>query len=73
MEISRELGWAILFLIPKGNTDTWGIGLLESLWRVVEAIVDTCLRPSFCLHDILQCFRAGKGTRSAIFELKLAQ
>ena len=27
--VPRELGWAILVLISKGNTDTRGIGLLE--------------------------------------------
>ena len=26
--IPRELGWMILFLIPKGDRDTRGIGLL---------------------------------------------
>ena len=27
-DIPRELGWTILALIPKGNMDTRGIGLL---------------------------------------------
>ena len=30
-EIPQELGWTVLVLIPKGTTDTWGIGLLETL------------------------------------------
>ena len=30
-DIPREIGWKILVLIPKGKTDTRGIGLLESL------------------------------------------
>ena len=37
-EILIELGWKILVLLPKGNTDTQVIGLLETLWTVVEAI-----------------------------------
>ena len=39
----QELGWMIMVLILKGTTDTRGIGLLETLWKVVEALIDTCL------------------------------
>ena len=42
-EIPRELGWTILVLISNVNTDTLRIGLLETLWKVVESIVDTRL------------------------------
>ena len=34
-EIPQELGWTVLVLIPKGSTDTWVIGLLETLWKAV--------------------------------------
>ena len=34
----------ILVLIPKGNTDNRSIVLLEFLWKVVEADIDTLLR-----------------------------
>ena len=67
------MGWKVLVLIPKGNTDTRGIGLLEFLWKVVEAIIDTHLRASVRLHDILHGFRIGKGTGKVILDLKLAQ
>ena len=50
--IPMELGWNILVLIPKGNADTRGIGLMESLWKVVEAIIDTHLMESVRLHDV---------------------
>ena len=36
-----ELSWTILVLLPKVQTDTSGIGLLEVLWKVVEAIIHT--------------------------------
>ena len=42
--IPQELGWTILVLISKGNTDTQGIGILETIWKVVEAIVNTRLQ-----------------------------
>ena len=58
--IPGELGWKNIVLIPKGNTDIRGIGILKFLWRVVEALVETRLRASACLHDILHEFRTGK-------------
>ena len=53
--------------------DTHGIGLLESLWNLVEEIIDTCLRESFHLHDSLHGLSAERGTVSSILELNLAQ
>ena len=37
----KELRWTVLFLIPKGTTNKRGISLVETLWKVVEALVDT--------------------------------
>ena len=61
MEIMRELGRTILFLIPKGNTYTRGIGLLEMLWKIVKAIIDTCLWDSIQFHNLLHKFCVGRG------------
>ena len=43
----------ILVLIPKGNIDTWGIGLIELLRKVVEAIIEICLRTNVCIHRVV--------------------
>ena len=72
-EILMEMVWMILVLIPKGNTDTRRIGLLELLWKVVEAIIDTRLRESFFLHNALHRFCAGRGMGTAILKLNLEQ
>ena len=40
------MGWKILVLIPRGATNTIGIDLLETLWKVVDALIDTNLRAS---------------------------
>ena len=58
---------------PKGNTDTWGIGLLELLWKVVEAIIDTCLRASVHIHNTIHRLRAGRGIGTSTLEIKLEQ
>ena len=42
----QELGWTVLFMIPKGATNTRGIGLLDTMWKVVEALINTCLYSS---------------------------
>ena len=72
-DIPQELGWMILVLIPKGTTDTRGIGLMETLWKVVEVLIDTLLGAIPQMHDALHGFRSERGTGSAIMEVKLAQ
>ena len=72
-EIPRELRWTVLVLVPKGTTDTQDIGLLETLWKVAEALIDTCLQASLYMHNFLHRFRDGRGTGTDIMELKLAQ
>ena len=47
--ITGELGWEILVISPKGNTDTRVIGLMKLLWKGVEAIITTRLRASVLL------------------------
>ena len=63
----------ILLLIPKDNTNTRSIGLLETLWKGVEAIIYTLLRASISFYDILHGFPAGRAMGTTILELKLSQ
>ena len=72
-DMSWELGWTILVLIPKRNTYTQGISLLDTLWKVVEAIIDIRLQTSIQFHDVVDRLRAERGTGTAAMELKLAQ
>ena len=68
-----ELGWTILVLFPKGNTDTQGISLMETLWKVVEAIIDTRLREIISFHGFLHGLCVVRLTGATILDLKLAQ
>ena len=49
--IPTELGWNVLVLIPKVNADTRGIGLLEVVWKVVEAVIDTWIKSLVQFHN----------------------
>ena len=62
-----------MFLIRKGSTNTRGIGLLVTLWKVVESLTDTRQCVSLQLHGVLHRFRARRGTGTAIMDLNLAQ
>ena len=65
-DIPQELGWTVLVLIPKVTTDTRGIGLIDTLWKMVEALIDTRICASLQLHAFLHGFRDGRGIGTAI-------
>ena len=70
-ELPTELSWTILAIIPKGQHDSRGIGLIEVLLKLLEAIIDTRIKETVQFHDVLHGFRAHRGTGSAILEVKL--
>ena len=47
--------------------------MLDTLWKMVEALINTCLCASLHIHDALHRFRSGRGTGTSITELKIAQ
>ena len=47
--------------------------MLDILLKVVEGLIDTRLRASLQMHDVLHGFRDRIGTGTAITELKLTQ
>ena len=69
--ISTELGCTVIVLIQKLKTDTWVIGLLEVVWKVVEVVIDTRIKTVVQLHNVLHVFFAGRGTGTAITDIKL--
>ena len=58
--ISMELGWTGMLLIPNGNTDTYGIGLIEVVWKEVEAAIDTWIKQ--LVHFTIFCTVFAQGT-----------
>ena len=43
--------WTVLVLILKANVDNQGIGLIEVVWEVVEAVIDTQIKSVVQLHE----------------------
>ena len=57
----------------EGDHRKKGIGLMETLLKVVEVLIDTCIHASLQMHNFLHGRRSGRGTGRAIMELKLAK
>ena len=71
--IPQQMTWMVVVLIPRGTSgDYRGIGLLDPIWKVMEILMDNQLK-TLALHDCLHGFPAGRGTGTAIMEVKLAQ
>ena len=47
--------------------------MIENLWKVVEAIIDTSLKVCINFQVVLHGFLVGRGMRTAILEIKLTQ
>ena len=63
----------MVVLIPKGEKDYRGIGLVEVMWKVVVAILNCRFTASITFHHALHGFRSGRGTGTATLEAKLLQ
>ena len=65
--------WQAGVLIPKGEKDYRGIGLVKVMWNVVAAILNCRFTASITYHEVLHGFRAGRGTSTATLKAKLLQ
>ena len=71
--LPTELSWNTLVLLPKGNTDTREVVLLEFQWKAAKGIIDTQIKTAVMFHDALHGFSACRGTVTAIMELNIDQ
>ena len=60
-----------MVLLPKGEKDYCGIGLVEVMWKVVAEILNLRLTASITFHNFMHGFRAGRGTGTSTFEANL--
>ena len=47
--------------------------MLEVVWKVTEAVIDTQIKSVVQVHNVLHKFCARRGRGTAIMELKVAQ
>ena len=72
-QVPFQMMWLTVVLLPKGNGDYWGIGLLEISWKVIESIINWRIADKVTFHDALHGFRAQRVTGTACIEAKLLQ
>jgi Reverse transcriptase (RNA-dependent DNA polymerase) len=72
-EMPVELSWATMILLPKGEGQYRGIGLLEISWKLISKIIDQQIRRHVEFHDTIHGFRAKRGCGTATIEAKLLQ
>jgi Reverse transcriptase (RNA-dependent DNA polymerase) len=68
----KSFGNGILVLIPKPVPDQYrGIALLETIYKLVSAIINNRLKEKIQFHDAVHGFRQARGTGTAIIRAKL--
>ena len=63
----------MVVIISKGNGEFRRIGLVEVLRKALSEVLNWCICVAVKFHDVLQGFRAGRGTGTASPETKLLQ
>jgi len=71
--IPHAMAWAIIVLLPKPDGGVRGIGLLETTWKIIKAIIESRVKAAVKFHDCLHGCIFGCGTGTATIESKLVQ
>ena len=54
--VPTHMSWSTVVLLPKGNGDYRGIGLLEISWKVIKSIINRRIASKVEFHDALHGF-----------------
>ena len=65
--------WNMFVLIPKGNGEFRGIGLVEVLWNTVSGMINCRIVLAVQFHDVIHCFWMVQGTNTAPLEANMLQ
>ena len=71
--IPEAFTWTNMLLIPNSGWWYRGMFLLEVIWKVCVSIVNSRLRQTITLHDVLHGFRKGRGKGMESIEEKMEQ
>jgi Reverse transcriptase (RNA-dependent DNA polymerase) len=70
-EIPQRLAFSTLVLLPKPDGGVRGIGLLETIWKIISIIIKDRLVDTIQFDDSLHGFLPRRGTATAIIKAKL--
>ena len=62
-----------MVLIPKGNREFIGIGLVEVLWKLLSGVINWQIGVEVQFNNIIHGFQAGQGTCTNSLKDKLIQ
>ena len=68
-----DCAWQPVVIIPKGNSEFHGIGLVEVILKAALGVVNFQTEMSVDFYDTLHGFRVGRGTGNAYLKYKLLQ
>ena len=60
-----ECTWQTVVLIPKGNGEFRGIGLVEFLWKLLLGVINRQIGATVQFHDVFHGFWEDWGTGTA--------
>ena len=72
-QVPTQMLWSTVVLLPKGNGNYQGIGLLEMSWKVIESIINQRIASKVNFHNALHGFQTSRGTGTACIEANLLQ
>ena len=71
--LPADLTWTAMLLLPTGQGDYMGIGLLEAIWKMIATIINARLMESISLYDYLHVLRQERRMVTATLEANLAK
>jgi Reverse transcriptase (RNA-dependent DNA polymerase) len=70
-EVPQRLAFSTLCLLPKPDGGVQGIGLLETVWKIISIIIKDRITEHIHFDDSLHGFLPTRGTSMAIIDAKL--
>ena len=71
--LTEECTFQTGVLVPKGNWELLGIGLVEMLWKTVTGILNILLTVAIQFQDILHGFCTSRDMKTTSTEVKITQ
>ena len=71
--ISTECTWQMVVLVPKGDGEFRGIGIVGVLWKALSGVINRRIRAAVKLNNFIHGLLGGWGTWTAYLKSKFPQ